>query len=65
MLFPHAMIQQEEERAVFILLYLLSIESKPWSSSWKPSPRFEHLLNYELFQLDFMILFYHKWTRTG
>lgn len=30
---------QQEERAVCILLYLLSIESKPWSSTWKPPPQ--------------------------
>lgn len=34
-----AMIQREEERAVFILLYLLSTESKPRSSTWKTSPQ--------------------------
>lgn len=39
MLMLHAMIQQEEKRAVFTLLHLLSVESKPWSSTWKPFPQ--------------------------
>lgn len=30
---------QQEERAVGILLYLLSTESKPWSPTWKPLPQ--------------------------
>lgn len=30
---------QQEERAVCSLLYLLSTQSKPWSSTWKPPPQ--------------------------